>query len=349
MASALGLSSNTFNPDKDIPDLSGKVYVVTGGSAGIGYGIVAHILQHNPAKIYLLSNKEEHANEAKDALKEFGDVSKVEWRQCNLQDLKQTDDVAKALARGLTRLDALICNAGIGVGVYNETKDGIDSHMQVNIFAQAHLTMMLLPVLQNTKDSRIVYQSSDLHRGASNDTNFASLEEINQDLGPTRLYNRTKLAQIVFLRELYLRIKSDQFGPISSTGLPWINATHPGAVSTDQPKQAEEAYGKLGSVGVAFTRPFMKDPVSSGCRSALFAATSPDIVKDQVQNSYIVPDRKVTEVSNQAQNTVLGLNLWKLTKEVLETRLGELPYKMQTDDIISRGPVPGETTIGLTI
>jgi WW domain-containing oxidoreductase len=262
MASILkAVTNNVFDPNNDIPDLSGKVrkkntcheaftdckqvYVVTGGSAGIGYGIVAHILQHKPEKIYLLSNKEEHADEAQEALKEWGDASKIEWRKCNLEDLKQTDDVAKNLAKELTRLDALVCNAGLGVGVYNETEhDKLDSHMQVNIFSQAHLTLVLLPVLQKTQDSRIVYQSSDLHRGAPPSTSFASIDEINKDIGPTLLYNRTKLAQIVFLRELYLRIKSGQFGEVTGTkGLPWINATHPGAVSTDQPKQAEEAYG----------------------------------------------------------------------------------------------------------
>jgi WW domain-containing oxidoreductase len=86
------------------------VYVVTGGSAGIGYGIVAHILQHNPAKIYLLSNKEQHADEAKESLREFGDISKVEWRQCNLEDLKQTDEVAKQLSQAWTAICRSICS-----------------------------------------------------------------------------------------------------------------------------------------------------------------------------------------------------------------------------------------------
>jgi WW domain-containing oxidoreductase len=303
---------------------------VTGGSAGIGYGIVAHILQHNPAKIYLLSNKKQHADEAKESLKEFGDISKVEWRQCNLEDLKQTDEVAKQLAKELTRLDALVCNAGLGVGVYNETRDGLDSHMQVNLFAQAHLTLTLLPVLQKTPDSRIVHQSSDLHKGATSSMKFESIQEINQDIGATLLYNRTKLAQILFLRELYSRIKAGQFGTVTgTTGLPWINATHPGGIKTDQQDQAVEAYGTLGKIGVAAVRPFLKDPVSQGCRSALFAATSPDIVKDQVQNMYIIPDRKVTEPSSQAKDETLSLNLWKLTKQVLESKIGDLPYTMQ--------------------
>ena len=58
------LTGNTFDPNNDIPDLSGKVYVVTGGSAGIGYGISAHILQHNPQKLYLLGKKQHHLDEA---------------------------------------------------------------------------------------------------------------------------------------------------------------------------------------------------------------------------------------------------------------------------------------------
>jgi len=265
-------------------------------------------------------------------LKEWGDISKVEWKKCNLEDLKQVDEVAKQLVQELNRLDALVCNAGLGVGVYNETRDGLDSHMQVNVFSQAHLTLMLLPILQKTPDSRIVHQSSDLHKGADSSMTFESVQEINQDIGATKLYNRTKLAQILFLRELYFRIKAGEFGQVTeSTGLPWINATHPGGVLTDQQNQAIEAYGTAGKVGVQAIRPFMKDPVAQGCRPALFAAVSPDIVKDQIQNSYIIPDKKVQEPSKQARDEKLQRNLWRLTKEVLESRLGSLPYDMKTE------------------
>jgi len=94
MTSLLG--GNTFNPDKDIPDLGGKTYLVTGGSSGIGFGICAHLLQHN-ARILLLSNKEEHADEAIDELKTWGDVRKIEWIKCDLASLKETDKVANEL------------------------------------------------------------------------------------------------------------------------------------------------------------------------------------------------------------------------------------------------------------
>jgi hypothetical protein len=155
------------------------------------------------------------------------------------------------------------------------------------------------------------------------------LLKINQDIGPSYLYNRSKLAEVLFVRELLKRIRAGQFGPVTATqGEPWINATHPGGVSTDQQKQAEDAYGTLGKIGVAAVRPFMKDPVKQGCRPALFAATSPDIVKERIEGQYIVPDRKPTEPSTQAQDEKLAKNLWNLTKEVLESKIKDLTYKM---------------------
>ena len=73
------------------------MYIVTGGTAGIGFGITAHLLQHNPSKIIIVSQKEEHAEEAVEELKKYGDISKVHWVQCDLKDLKQTNEVVQHL------------------------------------------------------------------------------------------------------------------------------------------------------------------------------------------------------------------------------------------------------------
>lgn len=90
------LTGNSFNPDKDIPDLAGKTYLVTGGSSGIGFGICAHLIQHK-ARVLLLSNKEHHADDAVENLKQWGDVALVEWVKCDLADLKATNKVADEL------------------------------------------------------------------------------------------------------------------------------------------------------------------------------------------------------------------------------------------------------------
>lgn len=318
---------NTFDPNKDIPDLSRKTFIVTGGSAGIGYGICAHLLQHNLAKLYLLGNKEQHLSEAEEGLAKFGDTNKIETIQVDLQDLRQTDRVAKDLASRLTQLDGLVCNAGIGVGEYSESADGIDAHMQINVFSQHHLAMTLLPILQKTPNSRLVLQSSEMHRLGTENEKFESLQEMNRDIGATNLYCRTKLAQILLVRAFARRKAQGKLG-LRAGEAPYINATHPGAVSTDQPSQAIDAYGMMGKLGVKSVRPFMKDPVDEGCRSALFAATSEDVVKEMIDGQYIVPDRKVADVSKKAKDEELQEQCWKLTETVLREKLGDLGYDM---------------------
>ena len=68
---------------------------------------------------------------------------------------------------------------------------------------------------------------------------------------------------------------------------PWVNAVHPGGVATDQQDQAIDAYGTKGKIGVKAVRPFLKDPLDEGCRSALFAATSEDVVAEGIQGQYV--------------------------------------------------------------
>jgi len=150
------------------------------------------------------------------------------------------------------------------------------------------LALTLLPNLQSTPHSRLVLQSSDLHRAPLSSTHFASADEINTDIGPNSLYSRSKLAQILFVRALVRRMTNNEpgFQSAKQSG-PWINAVHPGGVATDQQEQAIDAYGTKAKIGVAAIKPFMKDPVDEGCRPALFAATSEDIVKEGIQGQYV--------------------------------------------------------------
>lgn len=117
-----------------MPDLSRKVFLVTGGTSGIGFGIVAQLLKKNPARILLLSDKEHHASLARDELCKYGDPACVEWVKCDLRDLKEVHRTAMALKEKEKRLDCLVANAGIGVGVYNLSKDGIGIYIPPHVY-----------------------------------------------------------------------------------------------------------------------------------------------------------------------------------------------------------------------
>jgi len=215
-------------------------------------------------------------------------------------------------------------NAGLGVGKYWETVDGLDSHFQVNWLSQLHLTLKLLPILKMLPGGRLVFQSSDLHRASDDGAQFKDEQEINTDIGPTKLYNRSKLAQILGVQAIQRRMQSggDAVVRATATDKVYINATHPGAVDTPQPEQAVEAYGTLGKVGATLMRPFMKDPVKSGCRPALYAATSPEIEDQGITGKYIVPDKKVTSPSSKALDEGLQEQLWKLSLQLIQQKLG---------------------------
>lgn len=94
---------------------------------------------------------------------------------------------------------------------YQETSLGVDRHLcvlqllacsdsscasAINHVAHVILTSHLLPLLKKTASQgnivRIVNQASNAHENAPKDTKFASLDEINQDLGPMALYGRSK-------------------------------------------------------------------------------------------------------------------------------------------------------------
>ncbi|KAA8900920.1 hypothetical protein FN846DRAFT_957665 [Sphaerosporella brunnea] len=318
------LFSNSSWSVSSIPNLASKVFLVTGGTAGIGFGITANLLAHNAERVYMLSEQPQHGHLAKEELAKYGDASKVEYINCDLRDLKQVEKTAKDLRDKLSRLDALVCNAGIGVGKYGVSKDGIDTHFQINHLAQMHLILQLLPLIEKTaeehEDARIVVQSSSLHSMAPSSTKFETLDEINKDIGPSYLYNRSKLAQILFIREFVQRLKDRKLGTSGGKNI-FANATHPGAVNTTQPDQGEEAYGLLGKVIGSTVRPFMKDPIKEGCLSSLFAATSPDIKKEGITGQYITPPSKVTEPSKQAQSQELIDNLWALSEKLLKEKL----------------------------
>lgn len=146
---------------EQVPDLKGKVGVLTGGSEGVGYGSTHTLLSHNISKLFVLTKTESKVDDALDAIeKELGaDARKaVVWKQCDLSDWQRTSDVAGEISNETDRIDILINNAGRGIMTQQfADTNGIDEHMAANHFGHVVLTSHLLPLL---KDRRCRQQGS---------------------------------------------------------------------------------------------------------------------------------------------------------------------------------------------
>lgn len=315
---AHGLTSEQeqFSIEKDVPDLSNKVALVTGGSEGIGYATCFVMLKNNLKKLFIVSISEEVKDEAVEAFrKQLGSeyADKVTWFQCDMSDLTAVAEVAKKIRDQTDRLDIVCENAARGIMTYQLTDYGVDRHMAVNHIGHVVLTSHLLPLLKKTSEKdtvRIQIQASNAHQGTPSDCKFASLEELNQDLGPNGQYGRSKLAGILYARYLDAHLHASHSNIL-------INATHPGFVETKMSvEDIHEPYPKIGyamSVGMA---PLKKD-IWMGCVSTVFAATA-----TKSSGKYICPPA-VEEPGNElSQDKHLGEELMRLTKQIVREKFG---------------------------
>ncbi|KAK4507872.1 hypothetical protein PRZ48_001607 [Zasmidium cellare] len=302
---------------EEVPDQSGKVAVITGGSEGIGYGCSHTLLSKNISKVYILSVSKKVVDSAKDAVaKELGEdkAGRVTWLQCDLSDWNRVLEVAKEIKNSTDRLDILINNAGRGIMTYQLTEYGVDRHMALNHMGHAILTSNLLDLLKKTADGgdtvRITNLASNAHQSAPKDTKFESLEELNQELGPNGQYGRSKLAGILYAQYLANHVTKQHPNLLA-------NATHPGVVSTKMStKDIHEPYPLAGYLMSAGLELFKKNQFE-GALSTLYTST---VTKESGQ--YVCPPAAPESGNELAQNYQLAENLMKLTREVVKEKGG---------------------------
>lgn len=301
-----------------VPSLSNKVAIVTGGSEGIGYGCTHTLLSHDISKLFILSQSQDIISDAIGAIKsELGEevAGKVNWLKCDLSDWQQAAEIAKEITKKTDRIDILINNAARGIMTAQKNKYEVDLHMALNHIGHVVLTSHLLPLIKKTADNgntvRIVNLASNAHQATPKDTKFASLDELNIDNGPNGQYGRSKLAGILYAKYLNRHLTSSHSNILA-------NATHPGFVDTRQSNEhIHEAYplgGYMMSVGM---KPFKKN-IFEGCVSTMFAATKTD-----QSGQYICPPAIPEQGSELANDINLSEQLMKLTRDLVKEQLSK--------------------------
>jgi NAD(P)-dependent dehydrogenase (short-subunit alcohol dehydrogenase family) len=274
--------------------LSGKVAVVTGASSGIGVEI-ARGLASKGARVGMVCRDRARSEPVREAVAaETGQP--VDLFLADLSSLAQVRRVAAELLAAYPRLDVLVNNAGAVFGRKTMSVDGIEMSFALNHLAAFLLTDLLLPRLRASPAARIVVVSSAAHRMGRMD-----LENLRGEdgYGAMRMYARSKLANVLFTRELARRLDGS---PIL------VNCLHPGVVAT----RFGETGGPITSLFYRIGSLFMRK-AARGADTAVWLANSPEVTGS---GGYYF-DRREAYTSAEARDLELARRLWRVSEELV--------------------------------
>ncbi|KAE8374871.1 hypothetical protein BDV26DRAFT_269124 [Aspergillus bertholletiae] len=274
-----GLLGSSFEPSRDIGDLTGKVVFVTGGNAGLGKETVLQLAQHNPSRIYLAARDATKARETISSIQDSVSASiDIRHIDLDLSSFQSIRDAAERFCSECDRLDILILNAGTMANPPELTKEGFEIQFGTNHIGHFLLTKLLLPTLQKTvavpaSDVRVVTLSS---MGSHAAPSFDVMTSTSALLAAHTLirYAASKAANILFASELARR-----YPEILSVSV------HPGTVSSELYRHASamNAVSRL-SVGLVST---MFRSTRTGAMNQLWAAgTKRELL---VNGAYYIP------------------------------------------------------------
>lgn len=295
---------------RDIPDLSGKTVVVTGGNSGIGFEAALQLAAHGADTILACRDRQRAATAAA-AIVARHPQARVEVMELDLASLESVRGFAAALAGARERLDVLCNNAGVMALPRRTTADGFEMHIGTNHLGHFALTGLLLPRLLATPRSRVVTVSSTFHKLGR--INFADLhgEKSYRKWGA---YAQSKLANLLFTYELQRHLAAAAAASIAV-------ACHPGYASTNLqtagPRMvgssfAESVWGMINGV--------FAQSAEMGALPTLYAATAEGVAG----GDYIGPNGlaemrgspiKVRSTAS-ARNPESAARLWKISEEL---------------------------------
>ena len=259
---------------RDIPAQSGRLAVVT-GTGGLGFED-ALALARAGAEVILAGRNPDKGAAAVAAIKQQVPSASIRFAALDLASLASVAAFAEALAGQVAAVDILINNAGVMVPPQRqETADGFEVQLGTNYLGHFALTGRLLPLLRRSAAARVVTLSSVAARRGQ--INFDDLQALKA-YRPMPVYSQSKLACLIFARELQRRSTAAAWG-VTSIG------AHPGVARTDLMYNAP---GRFSAAGIARSVLwFLFQAVAQGALPTLYAATAPDATP----GGYYGPDR----------------------------------------------------------
>lgn len=293
-----------------IPNLKGKVAIVTGGTGGLGYESVLE-LARNHAHVVIAARNEAKAQAARIRILQELPTASLEIIPLDLGNLQSVHAFVEAFRSCHDRLDILINNAGVAAATRYETSDGFELQMGVNHLGHFALTGLLLEQLLSTPHSRIVTVSSGMY--SSGWLHFDDLQRVQQR-NVIAGYPDSKLANIHFMRELHHRL--ERMGS-STRSL----AAHPGLSKSEMAVEGA-GWARLLVWYTNVSRRFLGQSVAMAVLPQLYAATAADVQG----GTLIGPEHRrvgyprVEPMVAHALDRDIGAQLWEISETLTGVR-----------------------------
>jgi NAD(P)-dependent dehydrogenase (short-subunit alcohol dehydrogenase family) len=281
--------------------MSGRTVVITGGNAGIGKEAAVELARRG-ATVVITARDAARGRAALEEVRDRVPDADVDVFDLDLASLASVRLFAATVGDRFDRLDVLLNNAGLVLSTRTETEDGFEATFGVNHLGHFALTNLLLDLLRASPDGgRVVNVSSDAHKGARRGLDFDDLQSEHRYSGAA-VYARSKLANILFTRQLSRRLADDRVT---------ANALHPGFVRSDFGRDGD-ARGVY-ALGLRLASPFAISP-EQGARTSVYLASSPEV--DGVTGGYFYKCGPAS-TSRAAADDDAARRLWDVSEELV--------------------------------
>ena len=194
---------------------------MTGANTGIGKETALDFAQRGARVILACRDEEKAKDAARDIIAET-ESDKVVVRIVDLASFESVKAFAKLINETEERLDILVNNAGFA-GSYRLTVDGYESIFQVNYISHFLLTLLLMGKLKKSAPSRVVNVSSIMHKEKYADLQFDDVKLSKDKFNGLVRYAQSKLAQVVFTKELSKRLEGELNDRLQSITLHFLS------------------------------------------------------------------------------------------------------------------------------
>jgi retinol dehydrogenase 12 len=239
-------------------DLSGRVALVTGANSGMGRE-TARELARMGARVILACRSQQRGEAAANDIVQTTGRTSVTVMQVDLSSPASVRALADAVVERFPKLDVLVNNAAVSLGVREVTPDGFERHWATNVLCPHLLTTLLLPALEASGHGRIVTVSTV----AAGGLDLADTQWERRPYKGTGAYRASKQAARMLTWALAERLRGT---PVTA------NADSPGYVLTDLTRNV----GGLLKVLVLLTSWRAQTPLD-GADTTIWLAASPEV------------------------------------------------------------------------